>query len=109
MFNVKMDIQNNLGAEIESAFVIPLQVSIGEVQVPLLDILNFTSGAELRFSLTDQTLVTLLLGGEPIATAELEVSGDEIKFKISEVFLNQEEKINDNQLRVDNSIIEPSE
>ncbi len=86
---------------------LPLQVSIGQIEVSLYDFMNLTSGFELNLTLSENSSVTLLFGGEPIATADLAMLGDQVSLKLKEVFLNQESKKNDNQKEGVESIQSP--
>ena len=81
-----------------SGLSLPLQVSIGEIQMPLSEVLKLESGAEISISLSDTSLITFLLGGEPLASATMSIEEEEIIFQIKEVFLNQESEKSDNQL-----------
>lgn len=92
MFNLKL-----FRNEYETSLSLPLQISIGEVDMSVSEILSLESGREVFFKLGDSSLVTFLLGGEPLATACMKIEGDQVIFKINEVFLNQVAEKSDNQ------------
>lgn len=81
-----------------SGLSLPLQVSIGEIQMSLSEVLKLEAGAEVRIKLSESSLITFLLGGEPLASATMSIEEEEIIFQIKEVFLNQESEKSDNQL-----------
>lgn len=98
MFNLKLSeesCETEVGS-IMSDLSLPLQVSIGEINMSVSEVIRLESGEVVSFNLGDSSLVTLLLGGEPLATASMSIEGSEIILKIIDVFLNQESEKNDN-------------
>ncbi len=89
MFKIKLldeiepHIQQN---RISSDLLIPLQISIGEVEIPLSNILKLDQSETIAFNVDEKSLVTLLLGGEPLATAEMAFVGEVVELKITKVF-----------------------
>lgn len=83
--------------QIGSDLMIPLQISIGEIEIPLSSILKLNQSETIALSLGETSLVTLLLGGEPLATAEMILTGEVVELKINKVFLDQVEQKNDNE------------
>ena len=99
MFNIKLlDEAESVGLEdgFCSDLLIPLQISLCEVSVPISEILKMEQSDEIFVNLEEKTLVTLLLGGEPVATAEMDIIGEKIELKIKNVFLDQGQENSDN-------------
>ena len=100
MFNIKLlDEEAPLNEEghMSSDLLMPLQISIGEIEIPISNLIKLEQLSTITISLCDKSLVTLLLGGEPLATAEMEIVGEKVELKIIEVFLDQKEENSDNQ------------
>ena len=83
--------------QVGSDLLIPLQISIGEIEIPLSSILKLNQSETIALSLGEKSLVTLLLGGEPLATAEMILTGEVVELKITKVFLDQVEQKDDNE------------
>ncbi|HMO18428.1 MAG TPA: FliM/FliN family flagellar motor switch protein [Oligoflexia bacterium] len=71
-------------------YSIPIQISIGEIEISLSDILSLSETGELSVPLPDRDQVDLLLGGELIARASFSLNNEVVTLKIAEVFLQKD-------------------
>ena len=98
MLNIKLLDEVEL-ENVESGFcrnlIIPLQISLGEITMPISTILKLVGSEVIEVPLPEYTQVTLLLGGEPVATAEMEIVDEKIELKIKEIFLDHGLQNND--------------
>jgi len=81
--------------------MIPLQIAIGEVELSIEECMNIEKGDSFDIKLPKRESVQLLLGGEPVAHAEFELEGNQVKLKIIEVLLQQELKNCDNGMKAE--------
>jgi len=99
MLNIKLiDQAESKGIEdgLCNDLLIPLQISVGELSMSISSMLKLEQSEVVVIPLQDKTLVTLLLGGEPVAVAEMDIIGEQIELKIKEVFLDQNQQNSDN-------------
>lgn len=87
--------EKNMEESIES-LGIPVDVSIGQVDLSLVDLLSLEKGQCIVTKMEPQNTVALMIAGEIVAHASFEVEGEMILLKINEIFLHE------NGSRIDN-------
>jgi len=81
---------------------IPVDISLGQVELSVADLLALERGESIISKLSPLTKVSLLIAGENIAEASFEVEDDTILLKINEVFLKKADEASDNQNVINN-------
>lgn len=82
----------------EISYGIPLDVSIGQIEVSLHDVLEMKQGSCIIGKLPATDFVTLLIAGEPVANASFEVEGDMVVIKINSILMNDKDFGDDNSI-----------